>query len=126
MPRFVVLLHELPPTADRATHWDFMLEDGDVLLTWALPKVPRVGEAVAAEQLADHRREYLDYEGPVSGDRGSVRRWDEGAFQWLQRTEQRILVELTGRRLSGTASFNRQQNDDDDRVQRWSVSLRKS
>ena len=125
MPRFVVLLHELPLSAVRATHWDFMLEDDDTLLTWALERPPRMGDAVTAEQLADHRREYLEYEGPVSRDRGSVRRWDEGIFEWLEKTDQRISVELTGQRLSGIVNFNLQ-SDDDDRAQRWSVSLRKS
>ena len=32
MPRFVVLEHELPAESERASHWDLMLEDGQVLL----------------------------------------------------------------------------------------------
>ena len=33
-----------------------------------------------AEVLPDHRLAYLDYEGPISGDRGSVTRWDRGTY----------------------------------------------
>ena len=47
--------------------------DGD-LLTWATD-VPSCFEGrliSVATRLANHRLEYLDYEGPVSGDRGNV------------------------------------------------------
>ena len=126
MSRYVILLHELPPTADRATHWDFMLEDGDALLTWALDRPLQMGEDVSAEQLEDHRRHYLDYEGPVSDDRGSVSRQDEGRFEWLQRSDQLISVALSGGRLSGVATFTLEKQQGEQTAQRWSVSLRKS
>ncbi|MCS7047501.1 MAG: hypothetical protein NZO58_14185, partial [Gemmataceae bacterium] len=74
MPRYVILEHDHP-----ALHWDFMLERGDVLRTWRLPAPPSIGK-IAAQALADHRRAYLDYEGPVSGNRGTVRRWDAGTY----------------------------------------------
>ena len=71
--RFVVLFHRLPPSAGRASHWDWMIEEGDALATWALVQWPD-GRGVPARRLADHRRHYLTYEGPVSGNRGTVRR----------------------------------------------------
>ncbi len=74
MPRFVILCHE----NHRGAHFDFMLESGDVLKTWALPQPPASGVEIECEALADHRLAYLDYEGPVSGGRGSVARWDRG------------------------------------------------
>jgi hypothetical protein len=76
MPRFVVLEHDHP-----ALHWDFMLEWGKMLRTWRLPAIPAPGEMVPAEVIPDHRRIYLDYEGPVSGNRGRVRRWDGGTYR---------------------------------------------
>ncbi len=33
----------------------------------------RPGQRAKAERIADHRPAYLDYEGAISGDRGSVR-----------------------------------------------------
>lgn len=33
------------------------------------------------EEAADHRREYLTYEGPISGDRGHVRRVAAGRIE---------------------------------------------
>lgn len=44
---------------------------------------------------------YLDYEGPVSGDRGTVIRWDVGAFEWVRDEPGGIEVQLSGRRLRG-------------------------
>src|SRR5262249_42830737 len=62
-------------------HWDLMLECGEVLKTWRLAEAPAQGQTVRAEAIADHRKLYLDYEGPVSGSRGKVKRWD-GGFYW--------------------------------------------
>ena len=40
MPRFVLLHHECPPGYVKPSHWDFMLEFGDVLWTWELRELP--------------------------------------------------------------------------------------
>lgn len=67
--RFAVLLHDHP-----LPHWDFLVEDGETLKTWRLPNDPCQHDVMTAEEIAPHRRIYLDYEGPVSGGRGAVRR----------------------------------------------------
>ena len=77
MPRFVILEHDWP-----ARHWDLLLEAGAVLRAWRLLAEPGPAAAVPAEPNADHRPAYLDYEGPVSGGRGTVSRWDAGTFTW--------------------------------------------
>jgi hypothetical protein len=97
MPRYVVLEHDWP-----VLHWDFMLESGEVLRTWRLAAPPRPGASVAAESLGDHRRAYLDYEGPVSGGRGTVTRWDAGTFSW-EAADEGVAVWLDGARLRGRA-----------------------
>lgn len=79
MGRFVVLEHDSP----RGRHWDLMLENGQVLATWALAEPPDAGHAIAAQPLPDHRPAYLDYEGPISGNRGHVTRWDRGEYEIL-------------------------------------------
>jgi hypothetical protein len=80
MPRFVVLRHEFPADNPRGSHWDVMFETEGALRTWAISRMPDEGEPQAADALADHRLEYLSYEGPVSGERGSVTRWDSGTY----------------------------------------------
>ena len=75
MPRFVILEHDQP-----VLHWDLMLEAGDVLQTWRLAAPPAESQTVEATALGDHRRMYLDYEGPISENRGAVSRWDAGSF----------------------------------------------
>jgi hypothetical protein len=103
MPRFVILLHKLPPGADRPTHWDLMLESEGALRTWALANEPRPNQDIAAEQLADHRLDYLTYEGEVSGDRGRVIRWDEGEYDAVAESDGWLQVLLSGSRLRGIA-----------------------
>ena len=41
----------------------------------------------------------LDYEGPVSGDRGTVTQGDAGTFEWLVNGNDLDEVWLAGRRL---------------------------
>lgn len=107
MPRYVVLFHELPPDDQRAAHWDLMLEWGGVLRTWALPREPAPPLDCEAEQLFDHRAIYLEYEGPVSGKRGSVTRWDEGEYHLEHDAEGALTVVLNGRRLRGRLTLAR-------------------
>lgn len=102
MPRFAILEHDHP-----ALHWDFLLEDGDVLLTWRLSSPPESAAVLDALKTFDHRRLYLDYQGPVSGDRGRVTRWDGGTFEWEVRQSDRIAVRLHGERLHGLLRLER-------------------
>ncbi len=119
MPRFVLLRHDCP--ADfKPSHWDFMLEREGTLMTWSLDALPSAwatalgesgggGEAVDATRLADHRLAYLDYEGPISGDRGVVRRCDGGVYCHVVEDGRKlapprldpIAVNLQGRFLQG-------------------------
>ncbi|MHC4180744.1 MAG: DNA polymerase ligase N-terminal domain-containing protein [Planctomycetota bacterium] len=103
MPRFAVLRHESP----RGVHWDFLLEMGPVLKTWALPQPPESGVEMSCAALPDHRLTYLEYEGPVSGDRGSVARWDRGTYRVDRRSDRELVVELSGEKLSGRATLSR-------------------
>ena len=96
MHRFVLLEHDHP-----TPHRDLMLEVGAALWTWRLDAIPRPGGPCGAIRLADHRLFYLDYEGPVSGDRGTVKRIAGGVYAWVEDTPARIVVELRGAALSG-------------------------
>lgn len=117
MPRFVILRHELPDLADRASHWDLMLEEDEHLVTWSLPSLPCQGQYTWANQLADHRLHYLDYEGPVSGDRGTVKRYDQGMFEWIARTPLIWRVRLCGEQIAGILELTRDAPAD----QRWRI-----
>jgi hypothetical protein len=101
MPRFVVLIHDHP-----ILHWDFMLEKEAALRTWRLNRPPGGPGSIAAEPLPDHRLAYLDYEGSVSGGRGTVRRFDWGEYSLLEESDNSVVVELRGEVLMGRASIN--------------------
>lgn len=84
-----------------------MLERDGVLLTWNLPKLPAawggdgVGEPIEATRIADHRLAYLDDEGPISGDRGSVTRLDRGEYELLSKAAGVLRVRLRGATCDG-------------------------
>ncbi|GIW90249.1 MAG: hypothetical protein KatS3mg109_0681 [Pirellulaceae bacterium] len=102
MPRFVLLRHELPAESQRASHWDLMLEAGGVLKTWELIALWEDQKSVTARRLPDHRLDYLEYEGPVSSGRGTVRAVDRGTFETLAHDQHHWLVRLDGGRYKGT------------------------
>jgi hypothetical protein len=69
--RCVILHHE----GVEDPHYDLFFETtpGSPLATWRASRWPiQAGDYLV--RIADHRRDYLDYEGPISGDRGRVRR----------------------------------------------------
>ncbi len=101
MLRFVILEHDSP-----YLHWDLMLEVGEILKTWRLQKEPEPGKVIPSEASFDHRKKYLDYEGPVSGNRGHVTRWDAGTYvgEWCDpKPGDEIAIQMEGNRLRGTA-----------------------
>lgn len=79
-----------------------MLEAGSSLRTWALAEQPEPSRAISAEILTLHRLAYLEYEGPVSGGRGDVSRWDCGHYELLSECEKELVVHLDGEKLRGT------------------------
>jgi hypothetical protein len=102
-----------------------MLESGESLNSWALLELPRGWQAaqshtalsfpkcmktseanlVEVERLGDHRREYLEYEGPLSGERGRVTRIDAGSFVIIDESPQCWRVELRGRKIQGQVAL---------------------
>ncbi len=100
--RFVVLQHDSP----KGRHWDFMLEHEGKLRTWALAQPPDSAGPIPAELLPDHRLAYLEYEGPISGDRGNVHRWDKGTYKKVPYPDlPHEVYLLEGTRLRGRAIF---------------------
>lgn len=101
--QYVILRHVV---AD-GRHWDLMLEQGETLATWQLARDPAVlapedaGEIIPAKRIGDHRRAYLEYEGPVFGQRGHVTRVDKGTYELITRTPTERLVRLHGDLLRG-------------------------
>jgi hypothetical protein len=96
MPRYAILAHDWP-----SPHWDFFLETEAHLRSWRLLAEPGPGKEVPVEPNAVHRLIYLEYEGLVSGGRGTVSRWDAGTFDWIVNEQDRIVVDLHGNKLSG-------------------------
>jgi hypothetical protein len=112
MPRFVVLEHDHPEI-----HWDLMLESGPVLRSWRLAEMPVPGRSVPAEPSFDHRLFYLDYEGPVSNNRGTVVRRASGTFRWVEENAEKVSVVFVGDAVSGPATLSKADDG------RWTFEL---
>ncbi len=115
--RFVVLEH-----ADRhGHHFDLMIETGDRLTTWKSGQPPEeaVHHALSYARIADHRMVYLDYEGPISGDRGHVHRHDAGVCIIKHLTPNSWQVHFKGQRLAGRFVLSRVRDDEEMDEDEW-------
>jgi hypothetical protein len=114
-----------------------MLEAEGALRTWAITALPcslgataglpssagiAADNTVSAEQLADHRLAYLNYEGPVSGDRGSVTRIDFGTFTSIKESPVEWIVSLAGQRICGELTLRRAET----KCSSWELSFQDS
>jgi len=99
-PNRFVILHHLAPTGE---HWDLMLEERDHLATWQMLSEPAQRGACPIEciRISDHRKVYLDYQGPISGGRGVVERVDRGVYDTRHVDSDSWTVHLAGKRLRG-------------------------
>ncbi len=95
-----------------------MFEQDAVLRTWAMAEPLRASAVVEAEQLADHRLAYLEYEGPVSRNRGTVERWDAGQYRLESADDDHWTATLDGERIYGLVTLKRR-----DSTHSWRVSF---
>ncbi len=117
-PIFIVQKHQASHL-----HYDFRLEIGGLLKSWAIPKGPSLDPAVKrlAIEVEDHALAYADFEGVIEEGgygAGPVLVWDRGWFEPLpghtgalsaaEMLQDGVLdVRLHGRRLNGGFSLVR-------------------
>ncbi len=124
---FVVQRHE----ASRL-HYDFRLELGGVLKSWAVPKGPSTDpeEKRLAMHVEDHPLDYANFEGIIPKGNygaGTVMVWDQGVYSPLDTVErkeaEKILLEqlekghltfvLLGKKIKGEFALVKIQNSND-------------
>jgi len=87
-------------------HWDFRLEMEGVLKSWAIPKKPPKTKNVKrlAIQTEDHPISYADFEGEIPEGNygaGTVKIWDKGTYELIEKEKDKIHVKLKGKELDG-------------------------
>jgi bifunctional non-homologous end joining protein LigD len=122
----------------RRLHYDFRIEAGGVLISWAVPKGPSYDPAVKrlAVKVEDHPLDYREFEGIIPNNNygaGSVIVWDQGAYRNLTEKGSRTIpieeavahghvsVWLAGDKLRGGWSLSRFGTDS----KNWALVKRK-
>jgi bifunctional non-homologous end joining protein LigD len=105
--RFVEQLHD----ATRL-HYDFRIQSGEVLRSWAVPKGPSLDPRVRrlAVPVEDHAMSAGEFEGVHDGHvhgTGAVIVWDEGTAEIVRDEPEHLSFVLHGRKLSGRFALTR-------------------
>jgi len=100
MPIYVIHKHHA-----KNLHWDFRLEIGGVLKSWAIPKQPPRTKGIKrlAIQVEDHLKSYANFEGEIEEGygKGTVKIWDKGKYKLEEKKPDKIIFELKGKVLKG-------------------------
>jgi len=112
--RFVIQKH-----AASHLHFDFRLEMGGTLKSWAVPKgLPyELGVKRSAFEVEDHPVDYLDFEGTIPKGQyggGTVMVWDIGTYELLGGSHAKgdLKLRLKGRKLKGEWHIFRIRSED--------------
>ncbi len=125
-PIFVVQKHD----ATRL-HWDFRLEHGGVLWSWAVPRGPSLDphDKRLAVHVEDHPIDYADFHGTIPEGQygaGTVETWDRGT--WEPQSDRdpaadmargEIKFVLHGKRLAGKFVLVRLKPRPKERAENW-------
>jgi len=108
--RFVFQEHTTP----EGIHWDLMLEQDGVLMTFRLEDEPAQSlvREVRAVKIFDHPLRFLTYEGPVQKGTGKVRIIDRGMYQYRKHNENLLALKLDGALLNGDFTLTRIEGDE--------------
>ncbi|HWA28741.1 MAG TPA: non-homologous end-joining DNA ligase [Lacunisphaera sp.] len=120
--RFVIQKH-----AASHLHFDFRLEMGGTLKSWAVPKgLPyELGVKRSAFEVEDHPINYLDFEGTIPKGQyggGTVMVWDIGTYELLGGNHAKgdLKLRLKGKKLKGEWHLFRIRSENDKPV--WLVA----
>jgi hypothetical protein len=107
--RFVILHH----TGCDRPHWDWFFEESQALVGWRVYHDPtrQAKDGLVLFRQGDHRKHYLDYEGPLSAGRGQVRRVAAGVYRLTARQPDCWRGVLEGQPVAGPFELRRSESD---------------
>lgn len=123
------LAYVIQKHAARSLHYDFRLELGGTLKSWAVPKGPSLDptQKRMAVHVEDHPLSYGDFEGTIPPNQygsGSVIVWDRGTWEAIGDAEEgyrsgKLKFRLDGEKLHGLWALVKMRGRGDERQEPW-------
>ncbi len=99
------LIYAIHKHQARNLHYDLRLEYQGALMSWAIPKEPKMdNQKRLAVRVEDHPLEYADFSGEIpEGEYGAgqVKIWDKGTWQLESIKSSKIVAIINGKKLKG-------------------------
>lgn len=123
MPVFVIHKHH-----SRNLHYDLRLEFNGVLHSWAVPKKPPEQKGIKrlAVFTGERNLNVASFEGEIpegSYGAGKIEIWDKGRYKLKEKTRDKIVFELKGKKLKAEYALVRFRKADAGKQENWLLMM---
>ena len=107
---YSIIKHTL---SDYTFHYDFLIKKNDILQCWQFSSIANIeiGELIFCKKIFDHRLKYLNYQGPISNNRGKVQIIQNGFLEIIIQEDNLVRFRIDSELLNGNFEIRKIQSE---------------